>query len=70
MQVLALEDNAAQAGFALACSYSTSQEYEAELIAARRAAGRYGPKRGRWPIRIAGIAAGVAAVVIFVVCIT
>jgi hypothetical protein len=44
---LALEDHVARAGWALACAYSSSAEYEAELIARRRAAGVYGGKRHR-----------------------
>jgi hypothetical protein len=35
------------AGLALACTYSSSDEYEAELIHARRSAGAYGPRRHR-----------------------
>jgi hypothetical protein len=44
---LALEAHVARAGLALACAYSSSAEYEAELIATRRAAGAYGGKRQR-----------------------
>jgi hypothetical protein len=67
-RVLALEDNAIRAGAALACSYANSREYEAELIAARRAAGVYGPRRGHaWWLRIAAVGAGLAAVVILIV---
>ena len=66
LKVSALEDNAACAGFALACSYANSNEYEAALIAARRKAGRYGPKRGAWKGRIAAIAAGLLAVVVLI----
>jgi len=68
-EVLALEDNAVRAGLALACNYSTSQEYEAELIAVRRAAGAYGPRRGRWPVRLAGIAAGIAVIAVLVLIV-
>ena len=41
----ALETNAACARLALACAYSSSDEYEAELIRARRKAGAYGSHR-------------------------
>jgi len=44
-QALALEANAACARLALGCAYSTSEEFEAELISARRAAGMYGACR-------------------------
>jgi hypothetical protein len=47
VDALALEAHVARAGFALACAYSSSAEYEAELIARRRAAGVYGGKRQR-----------------------
>jgi len=66
-RVLALEDNAVRAGCALACSYANSGEYEAELIAVRRAAGAYGPKRNaRW-LRIAAVMAGIIAVIVLIV---
>jgi len=45
--VLALEAYAARAGVALACVYSSSAEYDDALIAERRAAGVYGPRRHR-----------------------
>ena len=42
-----LEAYAAHAGAAMACVYSSSAEYDAALIAERRAAGVYGPRRYR-----------------------
>ncbi len=36
----------ARAGVTLACHYADSHEYEADVVAARRAAGAYGR---RWP---------------------
>lgn len=64
---LALEAQAARAGLALACTYSNSAEFDAELIAARRAAGVYGPRRYRRQVMtVVGIAAGLAVVVIIV----
>ena len=67
--VLALEAYARRAGAALACVYSSSAEFEAALIAERRAAGVYGPKRRRKQMLItaAGVAAGVAVVVFLIV---
>jgi len=44
---LTLEACAARAGLALACAFSSSAEFDADLIAARRAAGAYGPRRYR-----------------------
>lgn len=44
-QWVALEGCAESAGHALACAFSSSDEYEAALIAERRAEGRYGPRK-------------------------
>ena len=57
--VLTLEACAERAGAALACAYSSSAEFDAALIAERRAAGVYGPRRQRK--RMLATAAGVAA---------
>ena len=63
--VLALEAYAERAGAALACAYSSSAEFDAALIAERRAAGVYGPKRHRKQMlaTAAGIAAGLAVII-------
>ena len=65
---LALEAYAERAGAALACAYSSSAEYDAALIAERRAAGVYGPKRRRKRMlaTAAGIAAGAAVILLIV----
>ena len=65
----ALEAYAQRAGAALACAYSNSAEFDAALIAARRAAGVYGPRRHRRRIWVtaAGLAAGFVAIVFFIV---
>jgi hypothetical protein len=52
---LALEAQAARA--ALACPYSSSDEYEAAVISARRAAGAYSPTWRRRDLVWAGVAA-------------
>jgi hypothetical protein len=67
--LMALEAYAARAGAALACAYSSSAEYDAALIAERRAAGIYGPKRRRKQMLVtaAGIAAGIAVIVFLIV---
>jgi hypothetical protein len=44
---LALEANAACAGLALGCAYTSSDEYEAEIVRVRRAAGAYGSSHQR-----------------------
>jgi hypothetical protein len=43
--LLALRASAERAGAALACVFSTSAEYEADLINTRRAEGAYGSQR-------------------------
>jgi hypothetical protein len=66
--ISALEACAEGAGCALACAYSSSAEFDAALIAARRAAGVYGPRRHRRRMAIAaGIAAGLAVVALLIV---
>ncbi|HZP69657.1 MAG TPA: hypothetical protein VFB29_06895 [Pseudolabrys sp.] len=61
---LELEACAERAGAALACAYSNSAEFDAALIAARRAAGVYGPRRHRRQLlaTAAGLAAGIAVI--------
>lgn len=53
-----------RAGAALACAYSSSDEFEAAIIRARREAGAFGPtevqKRAYW-----GCAAGALIVLLF-----
>ena len=49
------------AGLALACAYSSSDEYEAELIQVRRKAGAYG-SRHHWQVYAAFALAAVAIV--------
>jgi hypothetical protein len=67
--VVALESYAAHAGAALACAYSSSAEFDAALIAQRRAAGVYGPRRYRKQrlATIAGIAAGLAVIAFLII---
>jgi len=67
--LMTLEAYAARAGAALACAYSSSAEFDAALIAERRAAGIYGPKRRRKQMLVtaAGIAAGLAVIALLIV---
>jgi hypothetical protein len=67
--VLALEAHVERAGLALACAFSTSAEFDAALIAARRAAGVYGPRRHRRQMIVtaAGIAVALATLILFIV---
>ena len=45
-----LEAAAISARGGFACVFSTAEEYETALITERRAQGRYGAPRSRWPI--------------------
>ena len=58
--LLALEADAASARGGFACIFSTADEYEAALVRARRAKGRY-HRRNPWPV-VAFIACALAIV--------
>jgi hypothetical protein len=62
--VLALQAHVERAGCAMACAYSSSDEFEAAVIRAKRNAGAYGPKRYRRFALYAGIATAALAVII------
>jgi hypothetical protein len=66
---LALEALVERAGCALACPFSSSAEFEAALIAERRAAGVYGPRRHRKQklITAAAIATALLTIAILIV---
>ena len=55
------------AGLALACAYSSSDEYEAELIQMRRKAGAYGSRHHRQAYVAFALAAAAIVAVFFVV---
>jgi hypothetical protein len=59
---------AARAGCALACPYSSSDEFEAAVIRSKLDAGAYGPKRHRRRRNIlhAGIAGGAFVVILLI----
>lgn len=57
-EVRTLQVNAERAGFAWACPFASSDEFEAAVIRSRLRAGAYGPSRVR---RYAFYAAGMAA---------
>lgn len=67
--MLQLEAYAERAGSALACAYSNSAEFDAALIAARRAAGVYGPRRHRRQMlaTAAGVATGLVVVAFLII---
>jgi hypothetical protein len=48
--LMSLEAAAVSARGGFACIFSTSDEYETALISERRAQGRYGLRRRRWPV--------------------
>jgi len=56
--MLELKANLERAGYSLACPFTSSSEFEAAVIRAKRQAGAYGPRRHR---RLAVYAAGVAS---------
>jgi hypothetical protein len=62
--MLALQSNAERAGYALACSFGSSAEFEAAEIRSRLDAGIYGPKRRRRSVAYACAAIGVIALVL------
>jgi hypothetical protein len=55
------------AGLALACGYSSSDEYEAELIQVRRKAGAYGSRHRRQVGGAFAVAAAALVAMIFLV---
>jgi hypothetical protein len=63
--MLELEANLDRAGYALACPFTSSSEFEAAVIRANRQAGAYGPRRHR---RLAVYAAGIAFGMFVVAC--
>jgi hypothetical protein len=63
--LLALQSHAERAGCALACSFSSSDEFEAAVIRSKRAAGVYGPKRQRRYAFYAGAASSLLVILIF-----
>jgi hypothetical protein len=65
-----LEASAARAGLALACCYSTAEEYEAEIIKVRREAGAFDHLTGAAQLRVLlGITAGAAVVALCILMI-
>jgi type IV secretory pathway component VirB8 len=64
--MLELEANLERAGYALACPFTSSSEFEAAVIRANRQAGAYGPRRHR---RLAVYAAGLVSGMFVVACL-
>ncbi len=68
---ISLEAYAEHAGEALACVYASSSEFDAALIARRRAEGVYGPKRQRRQIlaTAGGIVLALAVIVLAILSV-
>jgi hypothetical protein len=64
---LALESTAAHAGCAMACPFSSSDEFEAAVIKSRLDAGVYGPKRRQRHVLLAGAASGMLAILFWMI---
>jgi len=63
--LMSLEAAATSARGGFGCMFSTSDEYETALISERRAQGRYGAPRSRWPLAMfAGCALMLAGTVL------
>jgi hypothetical protein len=66
--IVALRAAAERAGTALACLFSTSDEYEADIVRVRREQGAYGPppRRASHPLRWVALVAILAAAFVLV----
>jgi hypothetical protein len=65
--IVALRAAAERAGTALACLFSTSDEYEADIVRVRREQGAYGsPRRASHPLRWLALTAVLAAAIILI----
>jgi hypothetical protein len=62
----ALKRAAERAGTALACLFSSAEEYEADIIRERRAAGLYAPQRRRRRLTQAAAALALAAALLLI----
>jgi hypothetical protein len=69
-QFVQLQSYAERAGCALACSFSTSDEFEAAVIRAKRAAGFYGPRRNLRRALWAGLVGGACGLLVGLVLLS
>ena len=65
--LLVLESTAARAGCAMACPFSSSDEFEAAVIRSKLDAGIYGPKRRQRHVVFAGAATAMLAVLLWMI---
>jgi hypothetical protein len=63
----ALRAAAERAGTALACLFSSSDEFEAAVVKVRREQGAYGPRRRRRSLLLAGLFTALLSVVFLMV---
>jgi hypothetical protein len=61
-----LESRAASAGIALACAFSSSDEFYADIIQERRSAGAYGSRWYEAPAAMACAAVVLLAAILFI----
>lgn len=61
-----LDAFAQSAGQALACDFSSSDEYEAAVIAERRAEGRYGSRRKGRDVVYGAVAAALVLIILLI----
>jgi hypothetical protein len=64
--ILALQNHVERAGYAWACNFTSSAEFEAAVIRARREAGVYGGRRRRRSIAGYTAAAAIGALLVLV----
>jgi hypothetical protein len=65
--LVALRAAAERAGTALACLFSSSDEFEAAVVKVRREQGAYGPRRRRRSLLLAGLFTALLSVVFVMV---
>lgn len=65
--VAVLQMHAERAGLAWACPFSSSDEFEAAVISAKRRSGAFGRKRSRRPVLCAIVAIGIAGALCFMI---
>ena len=65
--MIELEANLDRAGYAMACPFTSSSDFEAAVIRANRQAGAYGPRRHRrLAVYVASILSGIVVLACFV----
>jgi hypothetical protein len=64
--LVALKRAAERAGTALACLFSSADEFEADIIRERRPAGRYAPLRRRRRLKHAALAVALASALLLI----